>query len=368
MSDPRKNLPSASSLERLVLCPGSWNLERNLPAEESEYAASGTAIHAALEQPESKVLRDALDKSQRVIYELCLGQEQTILRDIPGFQHIPAQTEQRLWLCGEEFEPIFSGQFDRLYYDKENRRALIIDFKTGFKLVEPAEANWQMLAYAALIAENYAVDEVVCAIVQPRSKNPISTVRYSGNDLIEANHRVIQIVLAASKEDAPRVPGEKQCNFCRAKTKCPEALATVDALAKEEGRLTPAEFGRWLTISRVAKKVIEKLEDDAKALLKSDPAGVDGWKLGKGRSITTITASPQVVMHALTANGFSDEEAIACFKASLPSIITRYGALHGCSDEEAKDQVEKVLSPFLSVLSAEPSLRAIAGEKKVKKQ
>ena len=48
MSDERKNLPSASSMERYMLCPGSWAAEKGQPEQASSDADSGNRIHAAL--------------------------------------------------------------------------------------------------------------------------------------------------------------------------------------------------------------------------------------------------------------------------------------------------------------------------------
>ena len=40
---------SASSCERAIHCPGSVQLNRDMPSQESPYAARGTALHSILE-------------------------------------------------------------------------------------------------------------------------------------------------------------------------------------------------------------------------------------------------------------------------------------------------------------------------------
>ncbi len=51
IEDERQGLPSASGMQRLFLCPGSWNAERKCPVdEESDDAALGTMLHVHMEQ------------------------------------------------------------------------------------------------------------------------------------------------------------------------------------------------------------------------------------------------------------------------------------------------------------------------------
>ena len=48
MSDERNSKPSASSMERYALCPGSWAAEQGIPDQTSEDATTGNRIHAWL--------------------------------------------------------------------------------------------------------------------------------------------------------------------------------------------------------------------------------------------------------------------------------------------------------------------------------
>lgn len=50
VKDERQGRPSASGMQRLFLCPGSWQAEKKCPVdEESEDAALGTMLHACME-------------------------------------------------------------------------------------------------------------------------------------------------------------------------------------------------------------------------------------------------------------------------------------------------------------------------------
>ena len=96
---------------------------------QSEDAASGTRIHAALagekvelSESEATTVRFLEERAQEQVERIFQGQPYKTLR------------ETRLWLT----EPWrLSGQFDAVHYN--NELALIVDFKTGFR--EPDQSR-----------------------------------------------------------------------------------------------------------------------------------------------------------------------------------------------------------------------------------
>ena len=48
MTDERRGLPSASSFDRLAVCPGSFSAEKNMPDESSEMSKAGDLGHSCL--------------------------------------------------------------------------------------------------------------------------------------------------------------------------------------------------------------------------------------------------------------------------------------------------------------------------------
>jgi hypothetical protein len=78
--DVRQGLPSASGLQRLVLCPGSWLAEQACPeSEQSAAAAAGTRLHKHME--EGTMPEDA-DEAEAV--QWCRELEVDLAREYTG--------------------------------------------------------------------------------------------------------------------------------------------------------------------------------------------------------------------------------------------------------------------------------------------
>lgn len=288
MSDPRKNLPSASSFPRYALCPGSFLLERQAPPEpESEDAASGTRIHvrlagdcsATLSPEEEDLVTACFDLALRTAEEVLGGEPELFLR------------EQRLWLHDlETLSPMCSGQFD--VFARRGKKVLIIDYKTGRNPVI-AEESWQLRALVALAVENAMVfheDELTVAIVQPLDSPQVKAVAYSPKDRELARVATREIVYRiASDADPRRIPSDAACQYCRAKAICPEASQVVERMAitvLPDGRsgevLDGATAAAILDRCGLAMKVIGSIQARAKAMLAEDPNSIPGWGLREG--------------------------------------------------------------------------------------
>lgn len=75
IQDPRRGVPSASIMDRLQNCPGSFLATINLPDEESDEAASGTRIHKALELGDSA----GLSPDEETTFDMCREQTNNLL-------------------------------------------------------------------------------------------------------------------------------------------------------------------------------------------------------------------------------------------------------------------------------------------------
>ena len=81
MSDERNGLPSASSMERYQLCPGSYMAERGLPEATSEDAEAGNRIHAVLA---GETVTPPLTDDEERTMESCRNQcEELIQKTVP---------------------------------------------------------------------------------------------------------------------------------------------------------------------------------------------------------------------------------------------------------------------------------------------
>ena len=241
---------SASNLPRRELCPGSHRMEAGLPEEDSEQSREGTLLHDYAAHPEYD--RAMLKPNQRDLLELA-----DTLRDI-----VKKQVEETAELDGvtaTDFTEItlkmrdtaFTGTPDWLrYYDSEPfKTALVVDRKFGFNVVERAELNLQLRAYAVMASDytSNRLDAVFAAIVQPRAPyaERITIAKYTPDDIAESRKEIKQILIESEANDAPLIPGEVQCRYCKAKLTCP---------AFRESMMLPAVITPDTALSKTARE------------------------------------------------------------------------------------------------------------------
>lgn len=224
--DERHGLPSASGMERLIACRGSWQAEQGCPEEEcSSVTSDGTLIASALETGET----DDLPEEQRGIAERLqeMRQEagQRWMADF-DIREVTEIREQRFWILADnDWKEIASARVD--YALMADTHALIIDEKTGFLPVTPSDLNMQLRTQAvALFSEYPSLRHIRVAIAQKRLTERFDATDYTLDDL---HHSVRQIRQASweahqPEAEAHRNPGE-WCRHCRAKNDCRAAVA-----------------------------------------------------------------------------------------------------------------------------------------------
>ena len=143
--DERQGLPSASGMQRLFLCPGSWNAERKCPVdEESDDAALGTMLHAHMEQgtmPEDSEDAEAVAWCHEMEIYLCekhLGMKK-------DWTDVQTLRETRLF----ERDRLFSGKPDMVAV--WDRKAFVVDYKFGDR--ETARHRKQIREYLRLLRQ-----------------------------------------------------------------------------------------------------------------------------------------------------------------------------------------------------------------------
>jgi Protein of unknown function (DUF2800) len=284
MSDSRAGLPSASSFGRYSSCPGSFRLEREQPeCEQSADASRGTRIHEAL----ATAKHDTLTAEDEATLERCLELEARLLEELmPPAASI--EREKRLWLLDQDsLEPRFSGQVDGLAVGADS--ALVWDFKTGRQATDPAESNWQLRALAVLVADNYHVDRVLVALLQPWVSPSVTIAEYGPGDLAVSRLSVVGLARKVMEPGQPRIASEAACKYCRAQAVCPERtvrLKELAALSLHEPRnglpLQGEDIARYLDVCRDAERLIFHIRARAKTMLDLDPDSIPGWRLKPG--------------------------------------------------------------------------------------
>ena len=202
----RGDSPSASSMEQIALCPASHQAQRGRSDSVSKAAHRGTMIHLLLE----------LNKNDfECAVELAAKRDELIEQIFPNGRKMTMK-EQRLWLGSN-----LSGQADHIVTSGDT--GLIMDYKTGVFPVTPAGENLQLMALAVLLKANKPkLKTIYAAILQPAYEPEL--VNYDEESLAECKEYLEGLLEKANAEDAPRIGGDKQCHFCKAKGECDEAI------------------------------------------------------------------------------------------------------------------------------------------------
>jgi CRISPR/Cas system-associated exonuclease Cas4 (RecB family) len=368
MTDPRRNLPSASSFGRYAACPGAFALERQareagqLANEPTPEGDSGSRIHRALAGEKVQ-----LTAEESEILDKCWWLESVVLKDEFGDLLPPAiERERRIW-CHDprDLRPLFSGQFDLVA--RRDNKIFIVDYKTGWGDVTQAERNWQLRALVALLACEEGDPEhpptITAALILPHQNPQIERVLYTGQDVLAAMADCVRLARIILSPGQPRIAGE-QCRHCPVREICPEARDLVGKFAvmtvdDRHGELMTADHLLWaLERCGAVEEVIGKIRARAKRMLEADPNSLPGWRLKPGvmRSTITHVAALWDRLHGqhpmqVTAEGFAG--ACSMTKTHLKELLRNSLGLKGRAlDDACRESVdglteEKQTSPTL---------------------
>ncbi len=279
-----------SGLERAFLCPGSVKMEEPFPWVDSPAAERGRKLHEAMallfqagEKAWDTIAKNpAITQEEVVILKEChkLGMSQW-----PDDKDTKVLVEHQLDMG---FLGLVGGKPDLFYVSPKFKTAVLIDWKFGVGSVEDPALNWQMRAYGLGILESSKTDLIAVEpiIIQPSSWKADDKVRAHAWKKEELQALVPEIkrgVALAKSPQAPRVAGDIQCHFCKAKEVCAEykVLAAQKKEMKDiktEAGLQSIQTGTKLEVlpdmPLVAPVVIMdaetiKLAEEKKALMKS---------------------------------------------------------------------------------------------------
>ena len=176
----------------------------------------------------------------------------------------------------------------------------IIDYKDGMGTVS-AQDNEQLELYA--LGAFAGRDRVRMTIVQPKLATkgmPAVDFCDRGADYLIGRAIVYRTAgIATEAPDAPLVPGEAQCKFCKAKGGCPALMNQSAALfgpvvksvtgslvdntiAKNPEAMSGADLAEVLKAAPLARQFFESAEAEAERRMKLGQA-VPGYKLVNGR-------------------------------------------------------------------------------------
>lgn len=283
MAEEKKHTEiSPSKLARVLLCPGSVKLSRQVPPKGSNEAAErGTRLHEYTEKVinAEMQLTGIIDLEERAQVEFAVDSLFTLVNKWADKHNMPSVTtltEQFLEIVPD----VVSGTTDVVVYCDEF--LAIVDFKFGHNKVE-AEQNKQLMAYAIGAFKKFIRDErgeigqkmpVYLVIIQP-ALDAVEEYETDSYTLIEwyANE-VVPIVSEALISDNPRIiPGGTQCRWCPAIGICPEAHVHVQEQANKVfetyakiDTLDPMELSKIMCIIPALEDAIKALKNEAMSM------------------------------------------------------------------------------------------------------
>ena len=340
-------------MERLALCPGSWNASKGIEKTTSEYAERGNRIHALIAGEgvgfPTEEERDVAEQCERLSQMIVTQHMARPMEDCTEVWR-----ESRLWKTPL---PSWSGKPDLVAI--QGNRAVIIDFKTGRAEVEHAANNKQLRALAVLVSEavKTKLEFVQVAIVQPLAPQSLSLCDYTSADIELAKVEVENTIGAALMPDARRVAGEAQCRYCPAKSRCPEASEVLTEVANVQPivtMLSSSELGDLLSKCKQAEDVVDALRDEAKRRLEEGVA-VEGWELKAGAARETIT-NPEAVFFRFSEKGGNIEQFMTAISVNKGKLSDALKGVTGAKGKEHEAQLVTLLEGCTESKSNAPSL------------
>jgi hypothetical protein len=316
---------SPSKRSRWALCPGSIREEAKYPDEGSGPAAiDGTHSHTLLEyciqhnrfiDPMTQVGAKFEDhEGDFVVHQdraerVKLAYDYIRERSMNGmFKVISEQKVDPKFLLGRDD---LSGTVDCQIIGDDWIE--LIDYKDGMGTVT-AEGNMQLEQYAyGVLAElklpvngAYPFKTIRMTIIQPKlslkGMAPITFSEVPVSNLLGSMGTIIAQAAATDKPDAPLVPGDSQCKFCRAKGSCsalannvmkevgimfqPVVTETLDVAQqsadKDPSTMDDTQIRQIMEAAPLMRQLLEAVEKEALRRLEAGQS-IPGLKLVNGR-------------------------------------------------------------------------------------
>lgn len=349
----RMGLPSASAMDRLAHCPGSWRMERNMP-QLGRYAAladSGTRIHNWLSGATGETLNA---EEMRTAQSLKAGAEKLKAEWLESVGNLSAHfdlPEERRFLHSG-LRPALSGKWDVLTVAGDH--FLILDYKTGWQDLPPVRSNLQLRAYALLVwAEHREAKSISVAIVRPGDEENEKShfFTYTRADL-EAAWFQLEGWLSAVFSPAHAVVAGDHCQFCKAQHTCPVRIAALNAFKVDSGAvaawadLTPSHRADLFRVWRLAKKYGEAVEEKIREDL-GNGVTIPGVHIGKGRTLRKIDDAQAAYARAIAA-GMTHDQFMALVEVSFAKLRDGIQKIAGWKVKEANDKAGELFAGLVT--------------------
>ena len=309
---------SASGSSRWLNCPGSIKAEESYKNTTNSAAAEGTLAHELAE-------KCLITGSNAEDYLGDSGVSQEMVDNIQGyvdyvesFDCDDRYIEQRVDFS--DVVPNGYGTADAIIVKGDLIR--VIDLKYGQGVTVDAHENMQGFLYCVGAVQEFGFladfNTFIVDIYQPRKGN-FQTWEFDREYLDEKTKWIAKQAKLALTDDAPRIPSNKACQWCKAKADCPALFKhTQETMMIEFEELdadVPLPIKDTLTASQVSSVVKNKplieswlkaVSEKAKDSLLSGQH-IEGLKIVEGRGRTNWK-DENVIIDKLKAMGIDPFE------------------------------------------------------------
>lgn len=291
---------SASGADRWARCAGSVSAEEGFQDKGSDFAAEGTTAHALAEYCLANDVSCAscvgmTFENRQVDADMCDYVQLYVdyVKQYSGTHFYEQRVDFSEWV------PEGFGTSDAIIVDAKKKRLVIADLKYGKGVRVDAEQNYQGQLYALGALSEFGafadIDSILICIVQPRLDH-ISEWEISVSELLEFGHFICERAKLACQPNAERTPGEKQCQWCKAKATCPALynltqqtllqsfeVIEIDTLPKLN-TLSEQQLKLALDNRKLIESWLSSVEQYATEQI-LDGKSIGGYKLVEGRSV-----------------------------------------------------------------------------------
>lgn len=401
---------SPSKRYRFRACPGSIREEEKYPEQPSGPAAiDGTHSHTLLEacikdgltDPRTFIGKTLTDhegdfvvdeaRAERVEVAISYIRERIFVLQMQG-EHPQVVSEQRV-----DPAPIFGrddmgGTVDCQIITPTQRE--IIDYKDGMvDAWDSAVLQMEQYAYGALAVAvtPWPYQSIRLTVIQPK-------LRMKGGDAIRTEDRAIAwftdntatlIAEAAATDDpdAPLVPGDSQCKFCRAKGSCaalantvmsevgimfsPIAASPLDiaqqSADKDPKTMTDEQIVKIMEAAPLMRTLLDGVQEEAQRRLRAGQT-INGLKLVNGRGTRSWRYSDEEMEDKLKRMGVP-KSALYVSKFISPAQAEKLKWEKGSGDAAtsktlSERQLKTMESEFVSKTYGEPIV-ALASDSRI---
>ena len=376
--DSRKNLPSASMMQRLALCPGSWGLAWGLQSRDTAASDMGTRIHAALA---NSMMACGLNEFEHDTYDRCREFHLEWLKAV-GLETTQSELdkmgirEKRLWMVDEDGDQVMSGQADWFLF--AGNTAFICDYKTGFGGAPRAEENYQLHALACLVAQaNPTVKKVYTAIIAPHAGG-ITAAVYDEEQLHTAQLAIDIVLEEIYAPDARFWVGDEQCKYCPAITKCPEArkraetalqwvtkrpdvVPTAEQIDQAVAKADANELSLLLRKVGAVEGLIDRVKLEAVERLKAGEQ-VPFFRLMPGRKRRKIVHGERLIGRLASVLNLSIPDTVGMLNISLSDVRNAISKRLRPTNSHLEDIVESITEGLIEESEEEQRLTQVSHE------